>query len=119
MAGRNGELQNLTNRLVERATAYGVEGITEQSKIMTDSTNNISIYIGMNGQNLQEVINLKYLGATHMKRWLLLSRSPHQDCLNNSSNGQTKEDLLVQHYQLCKQVQAVQVSYYLPPHSQL
>ena len=28
-----------------------------------------------------------------------------QDCLSNGSNGQTKQDLLMQHHQLCKQVQ--------------
>ena len=37
------------------------------------------------------------------------SRSPHNDCLSNGSNGQTKQDLAAQHYQLRKQVQAVQV----------
>ena len=39
MDGRNGELQDLTNRLVDRATAYGMEVSTEKSKIMTSSMN--------------------------------------------------------------------------------
>ena len=51
----NGELQDLTNRLVDRATAYGMEVSTENGKIMTNSTNNISADISMNGQKLEEV----------------------------------------------------------------
>ena len=42
MGDSNGELQDLTNRLVDRATAYAIEVGTEKSKIMTNSTNNIS-----------------------------------------------------------------------------
>ena len=38
MGGSNGELQDLTNRLVDRTTAYGLEVITEKSKIVTNST---------------------------------------------------------------------------------
>ena len=47
MGGSNGELQDLTNRLADRATAYGMEVSTEKSKIMVNSTNDISadIYI--------------------------------------------------------------------------
>ena len=41
MGGSNGELQDLTNRLIDRATAYGMGVSTEKSKIMTNSTNNI------------------------------------------------------------------------------
>ena len=40
--GSNGELQDLTNRLVDRAAAYGMEVSTEKSKIITNSTNNNS-----------------------------------------------------------------------------
>ena len=64
MGSCNGELQDLTNRLVERATAYGMDVNTEKSKIMTNSTNNISADISMNGQWLEEVTCFKYLGAT-------------------------------------------------------
>ena len=49
MGGSNGELQNLSNRLVDRARAYGMEVSTEKSKIMTNSTNNISADISLNG----------------------------------------------------------------------
>ena len=50
MGGSNGELQDLTNTLVDRATAYGMEVSTERSKIMSNSTNNISADMSMNGQ---------------------------------------------------------------------
>ena len=36
-----------------------------------------------------------------------------KDCLSNGINGQTKEDPVVQHHQLFKQVQALQLSYHL------
>ena len=51
----NVELQDLTNRLIDRATAYGLEVSTGKSKIMTNSMNNISADIRMNGQMLEEV----------------------------------------------------------------
>ena len=41
MGSSNGELQDLTNGLADRATAYGMEVSTEKSKIMTNSTNDI------------------------------------------------------------------------------
>ena len=46
---KNGELQDLTNRLVDRATAYGMEDSTEKSKTMTNRTN-ISADMTMNGR---------------------------------------------------------------------
>ena len=64
MSGSNGELQDLINRLVDTATSCGMEVITAKSKIMTNSTNNISADISMNGQKLEEVTSFKYLGAT-------------------------------------------------------
>ena len=67
MGGSNGELQDLTNRLVDRATANGMEVSTEKNKIMTNSTSNISADISMNGQNLEEVTSFRYLGATLYK----------------------------------------------------
>ena len=53
MGGSNGEFQDLKNRLLGRVTAYGMEVRTEKSKILTNSTNNISANISMNGQNLR------------------------------------------------------------------
>ena len=38
--GSNAELQDLTNRLVDRATAYGIEVSTDKSKMMSNNTNN-------------------------------------------------------------------------------
>ena len=49
MGGSNGELQDLANRLVDRAKAYGMDVSTEKSKITTNSTNNISADISLNG----------------------------------------------------------------------
>ena len=67
MGGSNGELQDLTNGLVDREKAYRTETGTEKSKIMTNSTNNISADININGQKLEEVASFKYLGATCAK----------------------------------------------------
>ena len=63
----DGGLQDLTNRLVDRATAYGMGVSTENTKIMTNSTNNISADISMKGQKLEEVTSFKYLRPTLCK----------------------------------------------------
>ena len=42
MGSSNSEFQDITNRLVDRATACGKEVSAEKRKIMTNSTNNIS-----------------------------------------------------------------------------
>ena len=60
--GGSSELQDLINRLVDRAKAY--EASTEKSKLMTNSTKNISADISMNSQKFEEVTSFKYLGAT-------------------------------------------------------
>ena len=67
MGGSCGELQDLTNRLEDRATAHGMEVSTEKTQIVTNCTNNISADICMNGQKLEEVTDFKYLGATLCK----------------------------------------------------
>ena len=67
MGSSNAEFQNLTNRLVDTARAYGMEVSTKNSKIMTNSTNNISADITTQGQKLEVMVNLKYLGATLCK----------------------------------------------------
>ena len=61
IGGSNDEPQDLINRLVDRATAYGMEVTTEQRKIMTSSTNNISAYISMNGLRLEEAVSYTHL----------------------------------------------------------
>ena len=53
MGGSKGELRDLTNRLVDTAMVHGIEVSTEKSKIMTNSTNNMSADISMNGQRLE------------------------------------------------------------------
>ena len=68
----------------------------EKSKIMTNSTCNISTDISMNGQKLEEITSFKHLGATVCKDGTCSARNLHQDCL---SNGQTRQDLAVQHHQ--------------------
>ena len=67
MGDSNSELQDLTNRFVGRATAYGTEASREKSKGMTNSTNNINADINMNGQKLEEVTSFRYLGGTLCK----------------------------------------------------
>ena len=47
MGGNNGELQDLANRLVDRATAYGMGVSAEKSKVMTNSMNNTSADTGL------------------------------------------------------------------------
>ena len=67
MGSSNGELQDLTNSLTDRAITYGIEVNTKKSKITTNSMNNISADISMNGQKLVEVTSFKYMGATLCK----------------------------------------------------
>lgn len=67
MGGSNTELQDLTDRLVDRASAYGMEVSTEKSKVLTNSVTNTTAHIYMNGQQLKEVDTFKYLGATLTK----------------------------------------------------
>ena len=67
LGGSNGELQDLTNRLIDRASAYGMEVSTEKSKIMTNSTNNTSSDLSMNCQKLEEVTSFNYPGAILFK----------------------------------------------------
>ena len=61
---RRRHVQDLTNRLVDRATAYGTEVSTEKSNTINKSTNSISADIDMNGQKLEEVTIFKYMEAT-------------------------------------------------------
>ena len=67
MRGSNGELQDLTNRLVDRATTCGMKVSTEKIKIMTNCTSNINADVSMNGRKLEEVVSFKYLRATRCK----------------------------------------------------
>ena len=65
MAGSNNELQDLTKKLSEKA--YGMDISTAKSKIMVNSTNNTSADVTLDEEQLEEVSNFKYLGATLSK----------------------------------------------------
>ncbi|XP_070207739.1 uncharacterized protein [Littorina saxatilis] len=69
MGGSVTKLQHLTNRLAARASAYGLEVSTENSKVMVNSKNTTSATtnISMNGEPLEEVSRSKYMGATLSK----------------------------------------------------
>ena len=107
MGGSCGKLQDLTYRLVDRVTTYGMKVSTKKSKIMTNSTNNISADISTKGQKLEKVTSLKSWEQPYARM-----APAHQDCLSNDSNRQTKQDLGVQHHQPRKQIQ---VSCHLHP----
>ena len=68
MAGTNGELQALTDKLAQTAGSYGMEISTGKSKVMVNSMNSDThAIITMEGEQLEEVQNFKYLGATLSK----------------------------------------------------
>ena len=45
------------------STAYGMEISAEKTKLMTNYTSGINIEIKVNGQKLETVTSLKYLGS--------------------------------------------------------
>ena len=67
MGGNNDELQELTDRLSNSAREYGMEISSKKSKVMVNSGDNTTVQITMNGQQLEEVVAFKYLGATLTK----------------------------------------------------
>ena len=68
MGGTNDELQNLTTKLANRSSAYGMEISAEKSKTMVNSSSrDTNTSITMNGVLLEEVNQFKYLGATLSK----------------------------------------------------
>ena len=68
MGGSEAELQDLTTRLEETSTAYGMEVSAEKSKILVNSHNQQApTNIMLNGQKLEEVDNFKYLGSNLSK----------------------------------------------------
>ncbi len=62
MVGSNQELQEMTNKLVERAGAYAMEISTEKSKVMVNSIKDTTSNIIMRGHKLEELEG--YLGAS-------------------------------------------------------
>ena len=67
MGGNNDELQELTDRLSNSAREYGMQISSKKSKVMVNSGDNTTVQISMNGQQLEEVMAFKYLGATLTK----------------------------------------------------
>ncbi|KAH3774785.1 hypothetical protein DPMN_176178 [Dreissena polymorpha] len=67
MSGTSSELQDLDNKLYDRAVARRIESSTEKSKILLNSTTNISADITINGEKLEEVTSFKYLSAALSK----------------------------------------------------
>ena len=56
-------LANLVECLDKASTAYGMEISAEQTKLMTNNTSGINTEIKMNGQKLETVTSVKYLGS--------------------------------------------------------
>ena len=52
--GSSSELRDLVSRAVQRGTAHGME-VSTDSKTMTNSSDNITPDISMNGQKLEQV----------------------------------------------------------------
>ena len=89
---------------------------TEKSKIMTNSTNNINAAISMNGQRLEEVASFKYLGVAQRKDGTCSAEVGIGIASATAAMARlNQQDLAVQHNQLCRQVQALQVSRHLHP----
>ena len=56
LGGNNSELQDFTNRLVDKARAYGMEVSKEKIKVVANSSNNISADTSMDDQKLEETL---------------------------------------------------------------
>ena len=62
LAREKEELANLVEHLDKASTACGMEISAEKTKLMTNNTSGINTEIKVNGQNLETVTSLKYLG---------------------------------------------------------
>ena len=74
--GSSDELQDLSNRLVDRERVYRMEVSAEKGKLVTNSMSNIGEDISMTGPKIPVP------RGNSLQRWHLLSRNPHQDCLS-------------------------------------
>ena len=63
LAGEEEELAKLVQRPDKASTAYGMEISVEKTKLMTNNTGGINTEIKVNGQKLETVTSLKYLGS--------------------------------------------------------
>ena len=65
MAGSEEELQDLTGRLASTSKSYGMEISTEKSKLLvTGASRGLSASIAIDGKQLEQVDEFKYLGST-------------------------------------------------------
>ena len=62
VAGEEGELAKLVERLDKASTAYGVENSAEKTKLMTNNSSDINTEIKINRQKLKTIKSFKYLG---------------------------------------------------------
>ena len=63
LAGEEEGLANLVKALDKASTAYGMEISAEKTKLMTNNTSGINTEIKVNGQKLETVTRIKYLGS--------------------------------------------------------
>ena len=63
LAGKEEELANLAERLDKASTAYGMGISAEKTKMMKNNTSGINTEIKVNGQKLETVTSIKYLGC--------------------------------------------------------
>ena len=63
LAGREHEVADLVERLDKTSTAFGMQSNAEKTKLMTNNTDGFSTDIRVNGEQLDCVYRLKYLGA--------------------------------------------------------
>ena len=62
LAGEEEEVANLVEHLDKASTAYGMEISAEKTKLMTN-TSGINTEIKVNGQKLETVTSVRYLGS--------------------------------------------------------
>ena len=63
LAGEEEELEKLVECLDKASAAYGMEISAKKTKLMTNNTGGINTEINVNGQKLETVTSLKYLGS--------------------------------------------------------
>ena len=63
LAGEEEELANIVERLDKASTAYGMGISAEKTKLMTNDTSGINREMKVNGQKLETLTSLQYLGS--------------------------------------------------------
>ena len=59
----SGELQDSTNKLIDRTGMYVMKVSNKMSKVMISSTEYITVDITMNGQKLKQVETINYVSS--------------------------------------------------------